>query len=107
MDRLRPNYAYTRSDSLKRELFVYGKNYWDTQKSGHLRCLLDNKDFVPAQYVNSTLILCNVPSRSTPGTIKIDVYISSDIKSITSLYMNFIDEPVVEDVNITFYYYHY
>jgi hypothetical protein len=48
LDRLRPNYAYTRQDALTRELFVYGINYWDTQKSGHLRCLLNNNLFVPA-----------------------------------------------------------
>ncbi len=38
LDRLRPNYAYTRNDGKLNELFVYGKHFWDTQKSGHLRC---------------------------------------------------------------------
>ena len=107
LDRLRPNYAYVRSDGAKRELFVYGKNFWDTQKAKHLRCLLDNTESVLANYVNETLILCNVTSRSSSGTIKIEVYISPEIKSINSLFMNFIDEPVVESLNITFYYYHY
>ena len=90
-----------------RELFVYGKNFWDTQKSGHLKCLLNNVLNVSAQYVNETMILCNVTSRSTTGDIKIEVFISPEIKSINSLTMHFIDEPSVDNVNITFYYYNF
>lgn len=46
-------------------------------------------------------------SRTTPGTVKIDVFISPEIKSISSLSMKFIDEPVIDSVNISSYYFNY
>lgn len=42
LDRVRPHYVYTKTDiSTTREIFVYGNNYWDTQKPNHLKCTLD------------------------------------------------------------------
>jgi len=92
-----------------REIFVYGLYFWNTQKSGHLRCRLNNDltNEVMAEYVNSTLVLCYIPSRSTPGNTNVEVFISQEIKSINSLPLIFITEPMIESVNISFYYYNY
>ncbi len=69
LDRVRPKYIYTNSDtSSTREIFVYGANYWDTQKSSHLKCILDGSIYVNAEFFNSTLILCNITNKAVRST---------------------------------------
>lgn len=104
LDRPRPKYLYTDPAAAIREIFVYGSNYWDTSKQQYLKCRIDNTALINAVYVNSTLVMCNVSSRTTPGTMKIEIGINGQIFSTNSLTVNFVDPPSITTINTTWYF---
>ena len=105
LDMPRPKYLYTRNDKSLREIFVYGKYYWDTQKPNLLKCRLDGSIMVNAVYVNTTLIMCNITSKSVPSSTSIEVFIDTMISSINSVQVYFLNPPTITAVNTTWFYY--
>jgi hypothetical protein len=70
-----------------------------------LKCRLNGADDVPAQFVNSTLVICNIPGKAKPVTTKIEVTMNDNVVSINSLTVTFINEPRITALNVSFYYY--
>lgn len=59
-------------------LFVYGGGYVDT---GEIFCSVDGHTLVPAAFLNTTLLHCELPTHPTAAQVRIDVYLNSHMSA--------------------------
>jgi hypothetical protein len=69
-----------------------------------LECLVDDVTAVPAEYVNSTLVICQIPTKTSYSSTSIKVRISSAITSTNSILLYNVQMPVITALNLTSYY---
>jgi len=95
----KPKYIYTSALATTEVLNIYGAGFWNTESVGTLLCQYDGTTTVEAVYINSTLIVCEVDSQATPGTVSIKVTIDGIHYSANSVEIEFIDSPTLTSLN--------